>query len=442
MTVLKFVAVLTCLLFNQLIPAQDATISKLDSLFSHIEQNNQGMGSLSLFKDGKPYFSRAIGYAVLESDKKATTASRYKIGSISKTYTATMIMQLVDEGKLNLDQKLSDFFPKIQNSKSITIKHLLGHRTGIPEYLKEITEEDLAQPVTHETVLSRIEGNESIFTPDSKYEYSNSNYFLLGLILEEATDKSYAELLSEKILEPLELKNTYSGNGSAIDESQTYSYRKTAEWEKIPAWDMSWAYGAGEITATADEVNVFLNALMSGKLVSIESVALMKDINEGYGLGVFAVPFRLAQGYGHNGRIEDFSSNAYHFETMGMSICYISNGEVMPTNDILVGVLTIASGMTYEFPEFKEHSIIEVPEEKLKTFEGNYVSETFPLDVKVFLSDGSLLAQATGQGPFPLSAVGESEFVFVQAGIEMSFDVSTGMMKLKQAGMTNVFKRE
>jgi len=422
--------------------AQDKSLAKLDSLFSHIESNNQGMGSLSLFKAGKPYYERAIGYADVSQELRATPDHKYKIGSVSKMFTATMIMQLVEEGMLRLDDRLYEFYPEIKNAELITISMLLQHRSGIEEYLKDVQPIQLANPISRQQLLTRIKQGSAQFKPDSKYVYSNSNYALLAWILEDITNQSYAELLAEHITTPLGLASVMVGNRKSGDQNFAYSYLKTEQWDLSVPWDMSWAFGAGEISATPSDVNIFLNALYNGKILRMESVQQMKDMNEGYGLGMFAVPFSTSYGYGHNGRIEDFSTSAYYFEDFDLSLCYISNGEVMPTNEILIAVLSLANGLPYEFPEFKEKKAIAVSVETLETYVGNYISATFPLDVKIFVEGTSLMAQATGQGSFTLTAVGDGEFVFVSAGIEMTFDVDSGSMTLKQAGMTNVFKKE
>jgi len=442
MNLFRLLLLFCCLALSIVSTAQDPVTAKLDSLFSHIEQNNQGMGSLSLFKAGKPYYSKAIGYTDLAAEKKASTATRYKIRSISKTFTATMILQLVEEEQLSLDHRLNEFYPEVKNAELITIQHLLQHRTGIQDYLLSIEASDLITPQSKEELLARIITGPSVFAPDSKYEYSNSNYALLGWILEDITGKSYAELLAERITTPLGLSSTVTGNTDLADPLASSSYHMRAEWEPAGEWDMSWAFGAGEISSTPTEVNAFLNALLAGELVSPEIVTQMKDLNEGYGLGMIAVPFGISMGYGHNGRIENFNSSAYHFEDFDLSICYISNGDVMATNDILIAVLSIANGLPYEFPEFIEMVPIDVPLEELKTYEGNYVSASFPMDIKVFLSDETLMAQATGQGPFPLTGVGDGEFVFKAAGINMKLDASTRDLTLKQAGMTTVFSKE
>jgi CubicO group peptidase (beta-lactamase class C family) len=151
------------------------------------------MGSIALRENNKTVFAKVFGYADIESNKKINLNTKLKIGSITKIYTATVIMQLVDENKLSLDTKLSQFYPKIPNAKKITIHHLLHHRTGIPDFVND--DPDIYNYIylenKKEDIVKRIEQYTPAFEPNSKYKYSNSNYSLLGYIIEDITKMSY-----------------------------------------------------------------------------------------------------------------------------------------------------------------------------------------------------------------------------------------------------------
>ncbi len=419
--------------------AQDFNAALMDSFLLHLYQNDKGMGSLAVMKGDQLIYTGVVGMADVAKGKEATVDTRYKIGSISKTYTATMIMQLVDAGHLELSTSLSKFYPEVTNAKSITIRHLLSHRTGIPEYLEDISEAQLSKPISVEAMIKQISVAPSDFAPDAKYEYSNSNYYLLACIAERVSGQSYNELL-QQLCQRVGLKNTTVGNQDAMAMTAK-SYGWLEKWQSIPAWDMSWAYGAGGISSTAAEAAYYMYALQSGKILSAASTAEMKKINEGYGLGLFTVPYGQYRGCGHNGRIENFESSAYHFPDLDLTFAYLSNGLSLNNNDVLLGILSVAIDGQFEFPDFTPKTEVKLSAAQLQLFEGEYKSGTFPLDVKVFLSGEALMAQATGQGAFPLTAVGEAEFVFEAAGIEMSFDTAKNSMTLKQAGMVNVFER-
>jgi len=420
------------LLFGGLMQAQEFNVELMDSFLMHINSNDRGMGSLAVMKGNKLVYADAVGFANREDKISATKDTRYKIGSISKTYTATMIMASVEEGLLSLSDKLSAYYPNIKNSEHITVAHLLSHRTGIPGYLSS---NNIYMQADQKNLLKQFEDFESDFEPDHKHEYSNSNYYLLGLILEQVTGESYQENLT-LLMNKCALSNTECGRNEKHDRD-AFSYAKTLGWQRSPAWHMSWAFGAGDIISTASETCAFMYKLNTGAVISTSSVELMQTINEGYGLGMFAVPYDTAKGYGHNGRIENFDSGSYHFPDLDLTITYLSNAIDMSYNDVLLGVLAISTGRPYDFPDLTIKEEISLTEAQLQPLVGTYTSPSFPMDIKVFLSDGKLMAQATGQGAFPLTAIGETEFIFKPAGINITFALDKESLTLTQGGMTN-----
>ena len=437
---LKLTSLITALFVIANLQAQEFNTALMDSFLMHLYQNDKAMGSLAVMKGDKIVYANAAGMSNVEDEIPATKETRFKIGSISKTFTATMIMQLVEASKLTLETPLADYYPEIKNANKITIRQLLSHRTGIPEYLKDVDAAQLSQVVTKESMLKRFEGYTSEFEPDTKHAYSNSNYYLLACIAEKLSGQNYEALL-QSLIKEVKMPNTNSGEQTQSDiVANSYAY--VTRWEQIPAWDMSWAYGAGDITSTASEVARYMYTLQTKKILSPASTEEMKKMNDGYGLGLFTVPYGLHKGYGHNGRIENFNSSAYYFPSLDLTFSYLSNATALLYNDVLLGILAISTGEDYDFPDFTPKEMVELTEAQLSAFEGEYISETFPLDIKVFMSDGTLMAQATGQGAFPLTPVGESEFAFDPAGINLLFDIAENTVKLSQQGMVNVFKRE
>ena len=183
--------------------AQTLDKAKLDQFFDRLAEKNKAMGSLAIVKDGKVLYSRAIGYSQISGTEKKplTTENRFRIGSITKTFTATIILQLVDEGKLNLADKLDKFLPQVPNANKTTILQILSHRSGIPNISREQNVERNVKtfPMSKEEHLALIVKAKPDFEPDTKSGYSNSGYFILGLIIEKITGKSYESVLQEKI---------------------------------------------------------------------------------------------------------------------------------------------------------------------------------------------------------------------------------------------------
>jgi CubicO group peptidase (beta-lactamase class C family) len=397
------------------------------------------MGSLSILEKDKIVFSKAYGLAELSSGKKLDPTTKLKIGSITKTFTATMIMQLADEKKLSLDTKLSQFYPKVVNADKITIAMLLHHRTGIPDYIND--DPTVVQYIYTENkkadLLKRIEGYTSAFEPDSEFRYSNSNYNLLGYILEDITKKSYAENLNTRIVKKLGLKNT--SFPVKIEPSQNEGYSFTfngTQWEKTPEWNNSMAFAAGAIASTPDDLNLFLSGLFNGKLVSAASLEQMKTMKDNYGKGLVIAPFEERKFYGHTGGNESFRAAAGYNPEEKTGFCIVVNGDNFNRNDIMIGVLSLFYGKDYQFPDVKGFAVSET---LLAKYVGTYSSKSIPIKITIAENDGQLTAQATGQSAFPLTATSETEFVFETAGIQMVF--GDQKMLLKQGGMEFEFTK-
>ena len=413
--------------------AQQFDKVKLDSLFNTIDQNQQGMGSGSIFLDGEEVYQKAIGYASIDTNIKATAATKYRIGSISKTFTATIIVKLVEQGALNLNTKLSDYFPQIENADQITIEQLLRHRSGIYNFTNAADYPSwMEQPITAEALVNKIVAYGIVFKPDEKAEYSNSNYVLLSFIAEKITGKQFPDILNDLITKPCKLDNTYYGSKIDVNNKEGLSYTKLIDWVVATETDMTVPAGAGSIVSNPTDLNIFLNCLFTGKIVSEESLNKMMTIQDGYGLGLLQAPFYEMRAFGHTGGIDGFQSNAFYFPKEKVSVAYLSNGVVMPINDILIGVLSIYFGRDYEIPTFA--TAIVLTSAALDKYLGVYSSPGFPLKITITKNENNLIAQATGQPSFPLEAFEENKFKFDPAQLEIEFNPTDNKLILRQGG--------
>ena len=420
--------------------SQQTKFQKIDSLLTFLNTNNKFMGELSIIEKGKIVFSKAYGFADVESGKKLDVNTKLKIGSITKIFTATMIMQLVDEKKLTLDTKLSKFYPKIPNADKITIHHLLHHRTGIPDFLNDdpTVGEFIYAENKKEDLVKRIENYTSAFEPNSQHKYSNSNYNLLGYIIEDITKKSFSENLNTRIVKKIGLKNTIFPTKIDVSKNEGYSFAYDGKtWEKTPEWSSNLAFSAGAMSSTTNDLNIFLETLLEGKLTSKSSLEQMKSMEDYYGKGLIIAPFEERKFYGHTGGIENFRAAAGYNPDDKTGFAIIVNGDNYSRNDIMIGVLSLFYGKEYTFPDLKG---FKVSKESLSKYVGIYSTPTFPMKITITEVNGELLAQATGQGSFPLTAKSETEFIFTPAGIKMTF--AENEMTLNQGGMKTVFKKE
>ena len=424
--------------------AQTFDKAKLDQFFDALSANNKGMGSLAISKDGKIIYTRAVGISHI-GDKgyvSADVKSKYRIGSITKMFTATMIFQLIEEGKLKLDDTLDKFFPEIPNAKKITVAQMLDHHSGIHNFTDDAANylSYSRHPQTREQMLNIIAKTTPAFEPGAKAEYSNSNYLLLGYIVEKLTKKSYNDALNERIASKINLTDTFYGGkiNGANNESESFDFVE-GEWKILGETDMSVPGGAGAIVSTPTDLTKFITALFDGKLVSQTSLDQMKTITDGYGSGILQFPLDDKKLYGHNGGIDGFSSMLVYLPEEKLSVAYISNGTVYPTNDILLAAFAVNYNKPFVVPSFKP---LELSAEELQKFAGVYSTAAIPIKITVSVKDKKLYAQATGQSEFPLEATDKNKFKFEAAGINIEFDSAKSTMTLKQGGQDFVFTRE
>jgi D-alanyl-D-alanine carboxypeptidase len=425
--------------------SQDLNKPKLDSLFDVLAANDKAMGSIVLAKNGAVVYSKAVGYSFISETSKipATDKTNYRIGSITKMFTATMIFQLVEEKKLTLATNLSAFYPTVRNSEKISIGHMLGHRSGLHSFTDDSTYMTwMTEPRTEKQMVELISKYPPDFEPDGKTAYSNSNFLLLGYILEKITMQSYSANLKNRITAKVGMPGTYYGGKGDPKKGEALSYRFLNGWQPAPETDMSIPGGAGALLSTPADLAKFIEALFAGKLVSDVSLKQMKTITGGMGMGMFQVPFHSKSGFGHNGMIDGSASNLFYFPDDGLALAYCSNGVMYGVNDIMIGVLSIYFNMPYTVPVFKSGPAISLTEGELDRYLGIYSSSQVPLKLTISRNSTQLMCQATGQSSFPVSPFDTHKFKFEPAGVVLEFNPEDGEVTLKQGGGSFTFKRE
>lgn len=428
------------LLITSICIAQELDTQKLDSLFDLLESHKKFMGSLAVSQNGKTLYQKTIGYVNIEDSIKSNRSTKYRVGSISKMFTASLILKAVEENKLALDDTLDQFYPEIVNADDITIKNLLNHSSGIHDFTRNEDYLDWNQAQqSKDNMLERIAGFESDFEPNSKSEYSNSNFVLLTFILQDLYKKSFSKLLETKIILPLNLKNTAYGQKINTKTNEALSYSFLGKWNKETETDMSIPQGAGAIISTPEDLNIFITALFNGEIISKNSLELMKSIENGYGLGLFKFPYNDKWSYGHTGGIDGFQSVTSFFPDDQLAISLTGNGINYNKNDILLAVLGSFYEGKFDLPEFTS---ISLTTEELEKFLGTYSSEQIPPKITITKEDFTLLAQATGQSAFSLEPTSKNTFVFKQAGVKIEFNSAENEMLLIQGGKEFLFKKE
>jgi len=435
-SIFLFLAILPSLLF-----AQQFNSQKLDSLLNSIEKADKAMFSLAIHENGKPIYTRAIGYSDVESEVKANPKTMYRVGSISKSFTATIILKLVEENKLSLTDNLAKFYPDLPNADKIKVEQLLNHHSGLFNFTNDENYTSwMEKKTSKKELLNLFKTNGTVFEPGEKGAYSNTNYVLLTWIAEDASGKDFATLLKNYITKPLEMKSTRYQGVIQPKNNEAYSYKMGNRWIKETETDMSVPLGAGAVVSTPSDLNLYYTALIEGKILQKESLKKMKNMKGDFGLGLFKFPFYDKYSYGHTGGIDGFSSMAGYFPVEGLAVSIASNAASVSLNEVLLGVLSIYFSMDYQLPIYKK--AVQVEKAILENYTGTYGSEGFPLDIKIFLEDGTLKAQATGQSSFPLAATSIDTFEFSQAKIVIKFIPKENKMSFSQAGASYVLTKK
>jgi len=276
-------------------------------------------GTVLVMKQNKVLLRKGYGLADREWNIPNTPDAKFRIGSITKQFTATCILQLIEAGKLSLDDKLSKFYPDFPKGDSVTIHMLLNHTSGVPEYNSNASfvSGAILHPLKNFTpadCLESIAGQELQFTPGSKYAYTNTNYLLLSLIGDAITG-NHADFIKKNIFKPLGLDNTFYGNdhgylkGLNLPESYWDVFNNGVAVNITPFQQMTAVSSKGDdgIVCTTTDAIKYLKGLMEGKLLSAESMKLLLDFvkdekgQNKYGMGMFYFDLGGVAAYGHGG---------------------------------------------------------------------------------------------------------------------------------------------
>lgn len=434
-----------CIVVISISCSKQTEYSKLDKYFDTLDENNKFMGSVSVFRGDTQIYSKVIGFCDVDAKVKATTESRYKIGSISKSFTAVLVMQAIEKGLLSSETTLDNYFPSIKNSDKITIDNMLRHRSGIANYFDLVSQKSFIESRTRSAMIDTISIRShqgAPFAPDSITGYSNSNYLLLSYILEDVYDKTFSEILKIKIINPLGLKNTSLPNRQEGCHSYCYSGNK---WDIESDTHPSTIMGAGGIVSTPSDLNHFYYSLFNGKLVSEKSLNEMKTIQDAsplpLGVGLIKIPFYKRIGYGHTGQINGFTSASVYYPEDRISVSITSNGMNYNYNNILIAVLSDIYNEHFDIPTF---TTISLSEEDLDKYLGLYSSTQSPIKIDVTKNGDILRVQGTDQPIYELTAIAKDTFEFFFSGskLEFIFNPKKRTMTHKVMGMVFDYSNE
>jgi CubicO group peptidase (beta-lactamase class C family) len=339
------------------------TVYKLDTLVQSCANLNKFSGNILIAKEGKVIFEKSYGFADRELNIPNSRITKFRIGSLTKQFTAVLIMQLVESGKIDLKAPITKYLDYYRKDfgESISIHHLLTHTSGLPEYSErpDFFPDISKRAYTHEEFIKRICSDSLLSNPGSQYKYSNAGYYILGAIIEEITQKSYADVLQNKILDVAGMKNTGVENSSSfikdIAKGYNFSLGKYSNADYIDI--SSTVFSAGGIYSTTDDLLLWDKALFADKLISQKSRSLMlTPYLENYAYGVFVTNF-LAPDLNienhfvsHQGAMNGFRSFMTHIIDEDILIILLCNSFNTDLNTINNAVVAVLYNQPYSLP--------------------------------------------------------------------------------------------
>lgn len=419
----------------------DSITQKLDEYLLAANKVNKFNGNTLIVQNGKVLLQKSYGYKNFAAHVLNDSNTIFQIGSITKQFTATVILKLQEDGKLSVNDKLDKYFTEFKHANQITIENLLTHTSGIYNYTADIDEQDSAivcNPADKQLVLDIMFKHNLDFKPGTQFSYDNSGYYLLGLIIEKVTCKSYEQNVRDIIFTPLQMnhslfdfKHTSDTNIATGYQTLNDSIQKEASaWR----WDSTVTYAAGAIWSTTSDMDKWAQAIANKKILSANSWEEMLTPHlEHYGFGWYIDSLYGHKTISHGGGIPGFIAYLCYFPYEDVTIILLNNRGWF--SDALNGINADLSAIIFHKPYelMSNHLGIKLPGEVLKKYIGQY-----DFDKKhhayITLENGQLQIEAPEGGlpKSPLFADSETNFYLkiINASIEFVKDASGNIIAL------------
>ncbi|MCE0521369.1 MAG: serine hydrolase [Methylacidiphilales bacterium] len=388
-------------------------------------------------RDGKILFSHGYGFADREKRIPTTPETRFRIGSVTKQFTAAAILHLAQEGKLSIDDSLAKYFPKYPGGEKITLRHLLTHTSGLhnytahPDFLARVT-----QPIASADLVAWFQDDPPDFPPGEQFGYCNTGYVLLGQIVEKVSGLPLGDYLQKQFFGPLGLHDTGTWHNATPPDhaAKGYSFIEKPllgkQLQPAVDWDMSWAGGAGELYSTVGDLWHWTEALQGGLILSPEGLRDMvtevtvpkkETLTLRYGMGLGHCDIGNLPAIGHNGGLNGFLSEVMWFPDQKVTVVVLGNAMPPPPGTTPSEIVPIAA-RAFLGPEMAAHAPkidLTVNPKIYSDYVGRYDYKSGIQEVTA--ENGHIFAQLTGQNKFEIFPSGPDAFFFKVVEASMVF---------------------
>lgn len=395
-------------------PAQSQT-SIFDSLVSSQLSGQSPGGVVLIAQRGEVVYKRSFGQANIELKVAMQPDHIFRIGSITKQFTAAAILKLAEVGKLSLQDTITKFIQDFPTSgNTITIEHLLTHTSGIKNYtgLPQWTPEVRRIDATPKAMMHFFKDEPLEFPPGTQFRYSNSGYILLGVIIEMVTGISYADYIQQNFFQPLKMNNSFNDDPLLIIPNRVAGYqRKNGQYHNAEFLSMKLPYSAGALVSTVEDLFVWNEALINGRVLTEKSLTnahtsykLPNGKLTGYGYGWEIGNVQGSAAIKHSGRINGFVSYAVCLPYEDIFVAILSNCDCAYN---LENTASMMAAIILQKPF--QWTAIALPEKQMELYPGNYYSDASEQKTISF-EDGRLLYYNKGGAKSPLVAYEKDRF--------------------------------
>jgi len=411
--------------------AQDA--ARMEQVIQSYTANRQFMGSVLVAQGADLLLSKGYGSANLEWDVPNSPSTKFRLGSITKQFTAASILLLQERGKLNVQDPVKKYMPDAPAAwDQIAIYNLLTHTSGIPSFtgFPEYSKWEPFATTPAESV-ARFREKPLDFAPGEKWSYSNSGYLLLGYLIEKITGGSYAQFVRENIFTPLGMRDSGYDSNSAVIAHRASGYTPVKDaLENAGFINMTIPHAAGALYSTTEDLLKWERGLFGAKLLSPASLEIMtKPFKSDYACGLFVETKNGRKAIQHGGGIEGFNTELMYYPEDKLTEVVLSNVNGSAPTDIAAKLAAIAHGEAVKLQT--EHKEIALDAKLLARYVGTY-ELTADAKMLITLEGNQLSEKLDGQPAFPIFP--ESETVFflkvVDAQIEFVRDASGAVTHL------------